>query len=196
MKRLILLLTIVVTACTPAKDPEVTSLSETVKELRAQVAQMDQMRANNAKLEQRVSMLEVQQKWAQDTTSMLDVTDKGYSIAKTNLGELLFAVQDMTPYGNGVKLKLLVGNPGMATYNGAKLNFKWGKSLDISQPDFSYGDWEKSLHSKELTVPNTLYPGTWNPVEVILAPAKPDETAYLSVAASLNNVQLRPPVLQ
>jgi hypothetical protein len=117
-------------ACTPQKDPELATLSDSIKQLQAQATQD---RTENLKLLQRVGWLEMQQKWAQDTSSMLDVTDKGYSIAKTNLGDLLISVQDMTTYGNGVKLKLLVGNPGMVTYNGAKLNFKWGKAFDVTQ---------------------------------------------------------------
>jgi hypothetical protein len=134
---------------------------------------------------------EVQMLLAPDASVVLDPTTRAYSIVKTNLGQLLVSVVDFSPYLNGYKLKLAVGNPSFVTYNGAKLAVRWGTAPSWGKKDFDGATWNQSLQTKELSITNSILPGAWNNVEVVVAPATAEQTAYLALSINLDQVALR-----
>jgi hypothetical protein len=164
---------------------KVDAQQQTIVSLQNQITalkdQLNTLQANYnsriSKLETKVLSLWVDANYAQST--QLSVTERDYSVVKTNLGNLLFIVQDVSPYANGVKLKLRIGNLNSATFHGIKMDFSWGKNVGDS---FN--------HHKTVDLTTDLLPGYWTEQDVILAPAKTDEMSYISVIATLNQVGL------
>jgi len=52
--------------------------------------------------------------------------------------------------------------------------------MDLMQSD--YEAWEKSIREKETSFAETLNPGRWNKVELVISPAKADEIEYLELS--------------
>lgn len=110
----------------------------------------------------------------------LSLTDHAYSVIKTNVGNLLFQVLDITPYANGVNIKMEIGNPNSVTFYGLKVNVGWGKSKN-----------DPAYHMKDVDLAGTLLPGYWTVQNIILSPAKTSDIGYLAVSASVNRIGLR-----
>lgn len=116
-------------------------------------------------------------------TAELSLTDKSFSTVRTDLGIFLVSVQDVTPFANGVKLKLDVGNPQAMTYSGLKFKLSWKTASNTNGPD----------QTKEIDLPQRFLPGAWNRVELVLSPAKADDLANVRVSIDPNQVQLQAP---
>jgi hypothetical protein len=77
-------------------------------------------------------------------------------------------VQDASPYLDGYRVTLHIGNPSFASYDGFELTVKWNSKYDWSNFDTSTFDtWQKSERNKELSFTNSLVLGKWNAVELI-----------------------------
>ena len=86
-----------------------------------------------------------------------------------------------------------IGNPYYAIFSGMKTRARWGSAFETkaSEKDMSaYEAWEKTLKEKEETVTHELKPGTWNKMTVILAPAKPEDLAYVEFSMTVEQVKL------
>ena len=99
--------------------------------------------------------------------------DMGYYIAQTKYGSFAVVCENVTPYLDGYKTQLSVGNLTNARFNGAKIGLHWGKDYN---------------NSKVMSVTNSFLPGRYTTVEVILTPAKPEDIKTFSV--TLEFVQL------
>jgi hypothetical protein len=88
---------------------------------------------------------------------------------------------------NGYKVSLNVGNPLAADYDNVTMTFKWGRKWDQKQ---DYGEWEKGLKTKAERILTQLKGGTWNRVEVVLAPATTEEVAFLSLSLEAPTISL------
>lgn len=112
-------------------------------------------------------------------TAVLSVTEKSYSAVRTDLGDLLFVVDNVVPYANGVKMNIRIGNLTSATFNGVKLKVSWGKDVFTTT-------------QKEISLVGSLLPGAWNNREIILSPANVAELGFVEVEPKLDQLQLRP----
>ena len=122
-------------------------------------------------------------------TVVLHVSEKGFQRIDTENGSFLIACQDVTPYLDGYKVRFSIGNPSSASYQGFKLTAQWGKKM----PAKPRADWVKSLGYKQMTFTETLFPGAWNDVEIILSPAKSDDLGYLEMHMETDTVRLNKP---
>lgn len=137
----------------------------------------------------------------------LDPTEKGYSRLDTDVGTFLVACDEATPYLDGYKVKLRIGNPSLVKYSDFELVVTWGKR----EPNFfemertkeskedtevyaeyktAHQDWEKSLRTKTCAFVQELKPGTWNKVSFDLAPAKAEEVAYIMITMQTKTISL------
>lgn len=114
-------------------------------------------------------------------TAGLNLTDKSFSAVRTSLGLFLVSVQDVTPFANGVKLRLDVGNPQAMTYSGLKFRISWKTASNSSGPD----------ETKEIDLPQRFLPGMWNRAELVISPAKADDLVDVRVSIDPNQVQLQ-----
>jgi uncharacterized lipoprotein YehR (DUF1307 family) len=119
----------------------------------------------------------------------IDATSKGFQRLDTDLGPFLISVDGVTPYLNGHKLNLRIGNPSMCNFAGFTLKAKWGGAFN-QNGEVTYADWEKSLKSKEENFTERLEPGAWNKIEIVLAPAKPEQLEYIEIQMEVNHVLL------
>jgi hypothetical protein len=170
--------------------PQIQALQQQITSLGNQLQTAQQ---NEIALAGRVTNIELARVFENSESAELDPASKSYGIAKTNLGNLLISVDNIQPYGDGYKLKLLVGNPNMTTYDGAKLKVQWAEKPQWGQQGFDGQKWNASIQSKDVDIPNNLLPGAWNPVEIVISPATAAQTGYLSVTATLDKLYLRSP---
>ncbi len=122
----------------------------------------------------------------------IDIGSKEYQLVETNVGPLLVALRDVKPYLNGQKLTIALGNPWFTSYSGAEFKLTWAKTLEFGKPDFDYEEWKKTKQEKTVKITNTLSSGSWNPVEIVLTPATPDQLGYLNLEINLDQLSLRP----
>jgi hypothetical protein len=121
----------------------------------------------------------------------LNVAERTYQRLDTDNGFFLISVREATPYLNGYKIRLHIGNPSFATYEGFTVKTKWGKVYDwATYSEASFNEWQKSFQEKEVSFPDALDAGAWNNVEVILAPATADQFGYIELSLSTDTVKL------
>lgn len=120
----------------------------------------------------------------------IDTDSKGYGKIETGLGTLFVSTQSAEPYLDGYKVHLSIGNPYFVTYSDFKLIASWGPPLTNGA---EFTKWSAAQKNKTNEVTTPLYPGAWNAVELILAPATADELRNAQVAIELDKINLREP---
>lgn|SRR5574337_1848188 len=123
-------------------------------------------------LESRVSALEGEK-------ALVFTEGQGYGIAKTNFGAFTVSTKGVTPYLDGFKVKLEIGNPTSADFHGATISVSWGRRS------------KGGGNTKEFNVTNQFRSGSWTDIEVALTPAKPEEVKTLLVGIGLDRLVLR-----
>ena len=113
-------------------------------------------------------------------------------------GTFLVSLEDVTPYLEGFKVRLNIGNPSVATYVGFTLNVKGGRNdnaLNNREIDdkwqAAYDEWKASQWEKKFSFPGSLEPARWNVVEFVISPAKAQDIGYLEVGMETSAVSLR-----
>jgi len=81
--------------------------------------QITELKSELLVLQIRVSALE-------SGEATVSTEEEGYDIAKTKFGPFTVSCSGATPYLDGFKVKLRIGNLTNAKFNGAKLNICWG----------------------------------------------------------------------
>lgn len=119
---------------------------------------------------------------------LLHPSSRDFQRLDTNLGSFLVSIKDVSPYLNGYKIILNIGNPSAADFADATIHLKWGKPYNAK---LSMDVWENSLRSQDTKLTTNLSSATWNTVEIILAPASPDELQYLRLSMDTPSVILR-----
>lgn len=101
--------------------------------------------------------------------------DSGYSTVRYDLGVLTVELADVTPYANGSKVRLKFGNPLSSTVNGLKTTIEWGHTDENGSPD------NASAKSKDVTFTESLRPGAWTTVSVVLEGVPPTDLGFVRV---------------
>ncbi len=128
-----------------------------------------------------------------DAIALDPASPKGYKRIDTSSGIFLISLEEVKPYLDGYKVILDLGNTSSVIYSGFTLKAKWGRRYDysVTQPDqLEYDKWIKSLQKKEVSFTNELKPASWNKVELILSPVKPEEFDYLEISMETDIVKL------
>lgn len=139
----------------------------------------------------------------QEKFTSVDPTGQGFSAILSNNGSFLISCKGAEPYLDGHKLILDIGNPYFMTYIGFVIKAKFGTRApeypvdgsreQISKWQKENEEWQKTLVEKELNFPGELAAGAWSKVELILAPSKPEQVAYIALSMRTNEVSLRKP---
>lgn len=158
------------TSPTPPSTPSAPDLSADVRKL-----QMDLLQ-----LQFRVDALE-------SGDASVSAEEQGYGVAKTSFGAFTISTRSVTPYLDGFKIKLRIGNLTTANFNGAKLTVTWGPPYDVKNPS----EYFKNQKKKEFSLTNQFVSGAFTDVEVALTPAKPEDVKTLSVGIQLDQLSLR-----
>lgn len=120
---------------------------------------------------------------------IFDSTSKGFQRLDTDLGPLLISIQKISPYQDGHKLRLYIGNPWMCKFAGFTLKAKWGEAFK-PKGKVTSADWRKSLRSKDEKFTEILEPGHWNKIDIVFAPSKSEQLEHIEIELELNQVLL------
>ena len=125
----------------------------------------------------------------------LDPTQKSYQRLETENGALMVAFDSMEPYLDGYRVTLQIGNPSLLTYAGFEATTTWGPSWEGGQTNSNTADithWQSLQHTNVVRLTDRLLPGTWNYVNLVIAPAKPDEIRNLELFIKTDSISLTP----
>jgi hypothetical protein len=99
------------------------------------------------------------------------------------------SVEDVTQFGDGVKLKLNLGNLSSATVQGVTLHISYG-SRRPTEAGAAYTAWENSLKRKDADITEALLPGNWNPVPVVLPGIDQRNFGYVDISMDAKTISL------
>jgi hypothetical protein len=121
----------------------------------------------------------------------LNLTSHDFVKLDTITGSSLVSVREVSPYLDGYRVVLNIGNLSFATYTGFKLRVNWNRSYDWDKwTEASYEAWDKALREKEVSFTDSLKPGTWNKVELLLPSTKADELGYFKLSMETETLSL------
>lgn len=104
----------------------------------------------------------------------LSMQDTGFSVIDSGLGPLSLQLLKIEDAGNGVNLRLRVGNPSAATITKWTINGGYGK-LDASREPVGKAKWVT------IEVDDDLHPGTWTEVVLRVDGPTSADFGYLEV---------------
>jgi hypothetical protein len=133
----------------------------------------------------RIDLLEMKP----DQTIWLDpASPHKYGRLVTDTGAFLVSIEDSQPYLDGYKVRLHMGNPSTARYVGFTIHVQFGPRPPADWNQFAA--WNSTLHTSDVSFTETLEPGSWNPIDLILAPITPGQFGHLKVSMTTNTVSL------
>lgn len=127
------------------------------------------------RLQRELFALIIQVRNISDGTAVVSSEEKGYSIAPTRYGSFAVICNTVTPYLDGYKVKLDIGNLTSAQFNGAKIKLTWGKNFD---------------NTKDISITTSFPPGRYTTIEVVMTPAKPEDIKEFMVTLDFNQIAL------
>ena len=144
-------------------------------------AALDSLKQRTDSLEAKVQLL--QASVSPYSEALLDCGTSGYARMDATGGFFLVSCDDATPYLDGYKVTLDIGNPSLMTYKAATLTVRWASS------PFWLVD-SAGIHTLSTELLQDLRPGAWTTVSLTLAPAKADQLKNLGVSIGTNRVSL------
>ena len=115
-----------------------------------------------------------------------------YSRLDLENGFVLVSLESATPYLDGIQATIKIGNPLYVTYKGFKIKSQWGKRYDHSKFTVeTYEQWHRSLHSKEESFTDSLVPGSWTPVQLLLPDTEASDFGYLNITITTDILSLK-----
>jgi ABC-type transporter Mla subunit MlaD len=106
--------------------------------------------------------------------ALLSTENEGYTIASTKFGPFIILKRGVSPYQEGFKVKLGVGNLTGATFKGARLHVTLGNQ-----------------QTKIYNLSDEISPQAYTNVEIAVSPAKTDEIKTLQVGLELSQMYLK-----
>jgi hypothetical protein len=128
-----------------------------------------------ASLERDLLQLRMQVNAMSEGSATVSTEEKGYSIAQTKYGSFAIVCKNATPYLDGYKVQLSIGNLTSAQFKGAKIHLIWGKSL---------------TSSKDMSVTNSFLSGRYTTVELVMTPAKPEDIKKFIMILDFDQIAL------
>jgi len=125
------------------------------------------------------------------------VASQGFQRLDTSLGTLVVSIENIEPYGDGVKVRASVGNLTSAAIAGADGTAKYGTSspaLDFEKDDQAfekYSSWAASLKTTPISISRDLNEGSWNSVLIVLPGIKASEFGHLEISLDASHLKLQ-----
>jgi hypothetical protein len=121
----------------------------------------------------------------------LDMSSRDSQRLDTDTGSFLVSVNDASPYLDGYRVMLDIGNPSFATYRGFNLTVKWNAKYNWDKfTERSYESWKKTTREKEISYTNSLDPGAWNAVEILLPATDSEHLSYCEISMQTHSISL------
>jgi len=186
----------ILTACQPASQPlrQPTVTSAQFENFANSVV------SNLNTLDAKITAAEIQQSHDKYLSRMsqvakLDPTAKGYAILETDVGKLLVADTEATPYLDGFSVRFKVGNPLAANIETSTIIARWGPPPpEGDSPNLSaaVAAYDKGQRTNLFEISQPLLSGTWTPVEIKVTPADAASVKRLSIELRPKAIYLRP----
>lgn len=173
-----------------SQSPNIDALKKEISELRKII--------NSVKSESDMNYILLKMRQEKFDDTIFDPAEgSGYGKLETVSGNFLVALREVTPYLDGVKVKLEFGNIQTATYNGFELKAEYG----IRYPKYNDKDsaeehnqkvafYRDSLKTKSEKFTTILKPGSWNIAYMNLPGIKPDQFGHLKISMKTDQVSL------
>lgn len=158
---------------------DITALQTTVND--DHTSQIKKLQKELRDLEFKVAGLGVQ-------AGTVTADSQSYTLVNTRHGPFTVALVGLTPYLDGYKAKLRIGNMTSAIFKGAKLDASWGPLISAGAEDY-FG----KRKNKEFDLSTEFKAQSFTEIEVALSPAKPDEVKEIDIGLDFNVVSLRIP---
>ncbi len=125
-----------------------------------------------------------------DSSLHVNCDDSNFSWLQSD--SLLFPVScsRAEPYLDGYKLRLYIGNPYSATFTDVKLDVTWGAMGFLEMSLLGEEAPKVKSRSKTVSFSESLRPGTWNELPLVLSPANADEASRVTISLTIGSVQL------
>lgn len=118
---------------------------------------------------------------------LIDVASKGYSLVRNAHGVFPVSSKQVTPYLDGFKIVISVGNPTLFTFSGVNLKADWSVGC-YRKAD---GGFEKcSKLVKDFSLTNELKPGVYTDLEIIIPGVAASDLEGLSVSLTFDQIRL------
>lgn len=92
----------------------------------------------------------------------------------------------VTPYLDGYKVVLNIGNPYSCTFHDPKICATW--STKYKREKGSFSDWYKTIKQKEYSFVAEIKEGYWTKIEIPLIPCSMEELESVRVAINFNGI--------
>ena len=137
-----------------------------------------------------LSALEEKVRGLESNYATVHTNEDTYGVATTRFGRFVIVTRGVSPYLDGYKVKLAIGNITTATFRGAKIRVIWQLPFPEKWTTEKSREWRESLKSKEFDVTNAFLPGKYTSVDLALVPAKPAELRDLQVGLEFNMISI------
>jgi hypothetical protein len=166
------------TACQQRPDPRVAELEKQVATLRDS---LEEVKLTASVLESTVNTLpESIRNTLHPASASFDPAKKEFQpVHSGDYGVFLVSLENIQPYANGYRVTFNLGNPMQVSFNGVEMKLRWGPTRPENWKEWA--EWSKKLQELTQSVPNTLRPGSWNPVTVVIAPATAEQIGVIEV---------------
>lgn len=183
-------------------SPAIAQTAKTMSPLQSAQTQIDQLRRqiavlqsrmaglaeDNEKLSSRVLTLELTKEPYK--FAVLDLSSRAYERIDTDSGTFFISVKDASPYVDGYRIKVCIGNPYDGAYNGFKLKVTWNVALTKIK-DLGWDKWKENERTKEASYTDVLQPGTWTTIDLLLPATAPDQLGYVTLVMETDTIALR-----
>lgn len=175
MRRMVWLVVAVWCCACAREDPR-------IKPLETKVSQLE---AAQKLLELRLDLTETNlAAQTRPKSALFTPSDKGYSAIYTDVGVFLVSLDNIQPYANGYKATFQFGNPSAMNFDGAEIELRWGPSRPSDGfQTVKYSDWLGKFQTKKHSINRRLVPGSWNRVDVVIAPATAESIGQIEITS-------------
>jgi hypothetical protein len=161
---------------------------EVIKEIETST-EISKLKDRVAKLETEVFSLQIKAVETKGQWIRLDPAAKGFQKIETRVSPLLISVHDITPYLDGFKVSIDIGNPSYMLINNYDLAYQWGlASKGSSAEAVLSNDRSTKTNSEVGTIP--LNAGAWTRYTLTLSPAKSEEIHNLWFTIQVGEISL------
>lgn len=174
----------------PATQQKLSSLQLEMTSLKSDLATERQTQAQTAILQaQTASEVLTMMASGHDSAVFDPIASQGYQLLDVGIVRVMVMVKNVTPYADGVKVDLLIGNPNAVTLSGLEGTIEYGPSFSsIKNADFA--GWSAAQKKVAADITAAILPGRWNPATVILPGIKASDLGRISLSLKGNKVSL------
>jgi hypothetical protein len=168
---------LLVVGCAQGGPDVVKNLGDRITRLEASV---DSAKAYADLLEQRIISLELDRP---AKNGLFHPNETGYQLIYSDSGlPLAVSLQSVTPYANGYKARFHFGNPHAMDFEDVDLAFTWGPPYPAKgASEQALVEWRKQQQSGKQMLSKRLRAGSWNPVEIVIAPANAAQIGSIEI---------------